>query len=437
MKLTKTKTKFKQTEVGMIPEDWEIKTFSSVLLGKTRNGLYKSKEFRGKGIKMINMGELFKYDKIGDCDMELVELSNSEKQKFLVKPGDLLFARRSLVAEGAGKCSLIVGNAERTFESSIIMARPNPKEANSEYLFYLFKSKFGKFLLDTILRQVAVSGITGSDLMRLNIPIPPLPEQHYIAKILSELDSKIELNHRVNKTLEAIGQAIFKYWFIDFEFPNEEGKLYKSSGGEMVDSELGKIPKGWKIKNVEDFIIFEKGVEPGSKVYSTKISEENIRFLRVGDVSSPRREQTFIPLNPTERKSCREDDILLTLDATIGIVRIGMKGVHSSGVRKVYSKENNVVPKSYIYSLLKSKEIQDTIYTYANGTTILHAGKSLNYMYVPVPDKIIFKEFADLAEPIFNKLVNNLVEITILENIRDSLLPKLMSGKIRVPVEVK
>ena len=115
------------------------------------------------------------------------------------------------------------------------------------------------------IRRIAIQSMTGTsgrqriqaDLLGdVEIGIPSLEEQTSIAKILSDLDSKIELLQKQNKTLEAIGQAIFKHWFVDFEFPNEEGKPYKSSGGEMVfNEELGKeIPKGWVVKELGDFV---------------------------------------------------------------------------------------------------------------------------------------------------------------------------------------
>src|SRR3989338_4941830 len=109
-----------------------------------------------------------------------------------------------------------------------------------------------------------------------------------------------------------------------------------------------------------------------------------------------------------------------------------MNGAFSSGIRKVYSREKGDVPKAYIYSLLTSKYIQDTIYTYAIGTTILHAGASLDHMDLPIPNVEILKKFSNVTEPIFNSMVNNIIENNNLSQIRDSLLPKLMSGKIRV-----
>lgn len=131
---------------------WRIGEFGSVLQGGTRNGIYKSKEFHGRGTKIVNMGELFASPHLDTTiPMQRLELSDEELNRFELRKGDLLFARRSLVAEGAGKCSIVQHVAEpTTFESSIIRARPDPTKANSSFLFYLFSSPIGLHLLDTI-----------------------------------------------------------------------------------------------------------------------------------------------------------------------------------------------------------------------------------------------------------------------------------------------
>jgi type I restriction enzyme S subunit len=100
-------------------------------------------------------------------------------------------------------------------------------------------------------QSTAIPILNKSQFSKIEVLIPKDEiEIKEIAKILSDLDSKIELNQKMNKTLEESGQAIFKRWFIDFEFPNEKGELYKSSGGAMVDSELGEIPEGWKVSEI-------------------------------------------------------------------------------------------------------------------------------------------------------------------------------------------
>src|ERR1700752_263755 len=192
--------------------------FGELLMEPVRNGVYKSKEFHGRGCKAVNMGELFAHSRLFDVPMKRIELNEREKERALLRKGDLLFARRSLVAEGAGKCSIVKEvNEPTTFESSIIRARPDPTKTSSDYLFYYFNSAVGRRTLGTILRQVAVSGITSSDLVSLRLSVPPLRIQKRVANFFSALDDKIELNNKMNITLEQIAQALFKSWFIDFD----------------------------------------------------------------------------------------------------------------------------------------------------------------------------------------------------------------------------
>ena len=243
---------------------WLEAPFSQTLFAPVRNGVYKKKEFHGFGAKMVNMGELFGNPRLGAIPMKRVHLSDSERERFSVQKGDLLFARRSLVAEGAGKCCLVLEIDEpTTFESSIIRARPDPTKAESLFLYYYFNSPEGLHALDTVRRQVAVAGITGSDLSQLPIRLPPLQEQKAIAHVLGTLDDKIELNRRMNRTLEEMARAVFKDWFVDFgptrakmesRDPYLPQELWDLFPDELVDSELGKIPEGWTVAGLGEII---------------------------------------------------------------------------------------------------------------------------------------------------------------------------------------
>src|ERR1700687_2200825 len=145
--------------------EWQTVPFERLLAEPVRNGIYKPKEFHGQGAKIVNMGELFAHPRLRAVPMKRVELSRSESLRFMLAKGDLIFARRSLVAEGAGKCSIVLDTDEpTTFESSIIRARPDRLKVEPLYLYYFFNSSFGLRSLDTIRRQVAVAGITGGDL---------------------------------------------------------------------------------------------------------------------------------------------------------------------------------------------------------------------------------------------------------------------------------
>lgn len=127
---------------------WPEVAFGDVLLNGTRNGIYKKKEFHGSGVKIVNMGELFANPRLYSIPMKRVELTSKEKDKSCLQPGDLLFARRSLVAEGAGKCSIVMEVDEpTTFESSIIRARPDSNKLHSLFAYYLFNSPHGKYFI--------------------------------------------------------------------------------------------------------------------------------------------------------------------------------------------------------------------------------------------------------------------------------------------------
>jgi len=176
---------------------FETIEFQEICSEKPRNGLYKSKEYHGRGTNMINMGEMFAYGLMYNPPMAKIELTESEKDRFLVRENDLLFARRSLVVEGAGKCCLVKGDDERTFESSIIRIRPDKNKINSKYLYYYFNSRVGRKKIERIIRVVAVAGITGTDLMKVKITIPTdLTVQKNIVSKIKLIDNQI---HSLNQ----------------------------------------------------------------------------------------------------------------------------------------------------------------------------------------------------------------------------------------------
>ena len=428
--MQKQKTKFKQTEIGMIPEDWKVVKLGSVCEVKSGKRLPKSKTL----VEYKTQHPYIRVRDLANGTIKVNELLFLEDETFN-KISRYIITKDDIYISIVGTIGLvglvpeIISGANLTENCARLT---NIKKTTKEWLSYFLNTKIGQDQIRSLTVGTTQGKLALFRIKDINIPLSSLTEQQQIVAILSSLDSKIELNQQMNKNLKAIGGAIFKRWFIDFEFPDEKGKPYKSSGKEMIESELGEIPKKWKIENVQDFLMFEKGIEPGSKYYLTKYSKNDIQFIRVGDISTPRREKIFIPLKLAEKKLCKQDDILLSLDATIGIVRVGMEGAFSSGIRKVYSKDKGAVPKGYIYFLLKNKFIQNTIYTYAIGTTILHAGASLDHMNLAIPNNEIFSKFSILIDPIFNKLINNLIEVKNLSQIRDSLLPRLMLGKIRV-----
>lgn len=160
----------------------EIRKFGDLFAEAPRNGLTRPKAIRGAGTKMVNMGELFAHPRLWNAPMDRVPMSDSEAQRFTLRDGDLLFARQSLVLEGAGKCSIFLGDEEPvTFESHVTRVRLNQRDADPRFYYYYLQSHHGRAAIRSIVEQGAgASGIRGSDLQSLDVTWCPLPEQRTI-----------------------------------------------------------------------------------------------------------------------------------------------------------------------------------------------------------------------------------------------------------------
>lgn len=386
---------------------WTEVKFSDLLEEPIKNGLYKPKEYHGLGTKIINMGELFAYPRLVDVPMERISLTENEKAKFHIKNGDLIFARRSLTAEGAGKCSIILNIGEETvFESSIIRARPDNLKASSLFLFYFFSSRIGKYLLGSILRQVAVAGITGSDLAELTFKIPPLPEQRAIASVLSSLDDKIELLQRQNATLEAMAEALFKQWFV-MEAKEE-----------------------WEIVQLDVLCdcITDK--------FDPKLNNNTTRYIGLEHID---RKKIYISRygNSNDIKSIKFK--FNTNDILFGKLRpyfhkvsfTNFNGVCSTDILVLRPKNKNL----FLYSLFAfyQKEVVDFATYSSSGTRMPRVDwNTLKSFELYMPDTETLENFNRSCLPFINKITSNQIHISTLEKLRDTLLPKLMSGEVRV-----
>jgi type I restriction enzyme S subunit len=381
------------------------------------------------GIPFVGIGDVDEYGKI-DIDKsrkvsETVLLEH--KNRYVIDDNSIGYGRVATV----GKVIRLKKHQDLEYVLSPTLALINPRKdlIDPDYLYYQ--------LLDEFFSNQVKMNLTGSTrdslgikiLRKISISYPPISVQKKIGNTLSSIDEKIELNIKINKNLEELVQTLYKRWFVDFEFPNEEGKPYKSSGGEMIDSELGLIPKGWKVIKIDEILIFERGIEPGSKYYSSVFKENLIPFYRVGDLET--RNNVYIDKLLTKDKFVDERDVLVSFDGAIGRTGIGFVGSYSTGLRKVYDKSKKF-KNSLIYFIMKSDSIQNTMKEHANGTTILHASTSIPYLKIAYKYEVL-KEFELKIDPIFHELIILKKQNKYLENLRDLLLPKLMSGEIEAP----
>lgn len=347
--------------------------------------------------------------------------------KKVAEVGDVIFSVRAPV-----------GDVNITTEKICIgrgIASLKMKNGNQEYLYYLLRNY--KKYIENRESGTVFGSINRKGLEELVLPFPNSEKQNKIAKVLSSLDEKIELNNEMNKTLEEMAQALFKRWFIDFEFPNEDGEPYKSSGGEMVESELGMIPKKWEVKKIQDVGEVIAGGTPSTK--NEEYYDGNIPWITPKDlsgydrkfISKGERSITELGLQKSSAKLMRKGTVLFSSRAPIGYIVIAEEDVTTNQGFKSIACNEDIINNNYVYYYLKFNK--EKIENIASGSTFKEvSGATMKMFDILVPTIDILNKFKDVVESYDDILRTNYIENDALIQIRDSLLPKLMSGEIRV-----
>ncbi|MBU0570609.1 MAG: restriction endonuclease subunit S [Candidatus Omnitrophica bacterium] len=287
------------------------------------------------------------------------------------------------------------------------------KDYDGRFLFYLLK------LLDLNSHRTGSSqplvNQTILNSIQVRVPIEK-SKQAQIANILSALDEKIELNCQANQTVEVVAQAIYKEWFVNFNFPG--------ATGEMQGSELGPIPKGWNITKLGEHVTFVKGRKP--KETSEKSTDKFLPQILIDTFDTG----NYVYANPDNMIISEENDLLMVMDgASSGRVEFGIHGVVGSTLAIV--KKVDFQAHHYLFNFLKSKE--KDIKANTTGSSIPHADKhKINDYDFVIPDVSILRNFENISKSMYELVRNNKEEIKALSKIRESLLPKLMNGEIEV-----
>ena len=395
-------------------QDWQEKSLYDLAIWK--NGLaFKDINFSNKGKPVIKIAEL----KNGITAQTKFTKDIFEDAVHITK-GDMVF---SWSGNPQTSIDVFYYDLEDGWLNQHIFKITTKKEVLKNYFFYTLKYLKPNFKMIAANKQTTGLGhVTINDLKKIKIKLPPLAEQKRIASILSSFDDKIELNNKTNKILEEMAQTIFEEWFINFNFPNEDGKPYKKSGGEMIGSELGGIPKGWKILTLKDIVNIVKGKKPTAT--SDKITKKfTMPYLTIDCYNNEKSEYTEY----NEKMHVKELDIVMVMDGNAGRIFYGKEGILSSTMAKFVIEDENL--NEIVFNFLKSIEY-DLMY-HTVGSVIQHADKQyiLNKKFcVPINN---LERLSDIFKEIRRKVALNKKENEKLSGIRDSLLPKLMAGEIR------
>jgi len=415
---------FKETEIGKIPVDWEIKKIND--LYEIRSGLSKPREEFGFGYPFLSFKEIFENFSLPDKLENLVNSSEKERESGSIKRGDVFLTRTSETWEELGMSSVALKDYKNaTFNGFAKRLRPiNDEVILPEFAAYLFRSPKIQSQFSTYSNLTTRASLNGEAIKQVLLTIPTREEQEKISKSLSDLNAKIKNLQNQNHTLEQTAQAIFQSWFVDFDGVTK-----------FEDSELGKIPKGWSVNKLAEICTTQYG-------YTESSSDEEIgpKFLRVTDINKqPWINWESVPYCKIEEKnfekySLNKGDVVISRMADpgkAGIIEDDIKSVFASYLVRL--KVTSIEKSYFIFYFLRSKKYLDYAYGVQSGTTRqnMNAKVITNVdLIVPSDDKL--GQFFNLIYPIRTKITKNNHEKIKLTKTRDALLPKLMSGEIRV-----
>ncbi len=378
-------------------------------------------DYRGKTPKKTKIGVPLITAKIikgGAISTPDEFIADSDYDSWMVRgypqKGDVVLTTEAPLGEVAQLDNKKIALAQR-----VVCLRGKKDILDNTYLKYYFISKRGHTALTSKGTGTTVIGIKQSELRKVNVVYPPLPTQRRIAAILSSLDAKIENNNKVNAKLEEIAQNLFKEWFVDFG-PFKNGKF--------VDSELGPIPEGWRVGSVYEYV----NVVYGAPYKSDKFNENGLGLplIRIRDLKTNKPQVSTEEILP-QTEYVEAGDIVAGMDAEfIPFIWKGEKGLLNQRVCKLKPQVVGIDDLFVMYLMLPHLIFTQS---YKVGTTVSHIGKSDFDKFVSVlPPLDIVLHFSEKIAPMRSEIVRLSKETRELATLRDTLLPKLMSGEIKV-----
>lgn len=344
--------------------------------------------------------------------------------------GDLLFSYETRLGEAA----LMPDNLQACLGRRMGLLRPKKDKVIPQYLLFAYLSpEFQKVIRKNTIKGATVDRIALNELGNFPIYIPDLKTQQSIAAVLSALDKKIALNKQINTRLEEMAKTLYDYWFVQFDFPDADGKPYKSSGGEMVFDETLKreIPKGWEVKSLWKIAKYFNGLALQKYRPENELDDFlpviKIREMNEGVSSNTERAKTNIP----KEAIIDDGDILFSWSATLEIkIWSQGKGALNQHIFKVTSSE---YPKYFFYFELLNYLKHFKMIADLRKTTMGHITQDhLKQAYICIPSQPLLEKLEKIVTPIFQKMLITQKQNHQLTQLRDFLLPMLMNGQVSV-----
>jgi len=368
-------------------------------------------------------------------------LKASHTNKFYVEnpPESSICREEDILIVRTGSTGQLVTGVSGCFHNNFFKVNFNKELIHGRYLYHCLNTK-EKYR--EMLRRAGVTTIPDLNhfmFLDIEIPLPDKNNQIKIAKTLDSLDSKIELNNRINAELEAMAKTLYDYWFVQFDFPDANGKPYKTSGGKMVwNADLKReIPEGWEVKKIESVTKkINSGGTPSTirnDFYNGNIPWYATNELQDDFLIGSKNLITDIAVNESSAKLFPADTILLAIYAAPTVGRLGILTQPSTFNQACCGilADENVVSKEYLFFTLFSMRKQFNSIAVGTAQKNLSVGQ-LKVLYILVPPQKINTLFKLQAKGLFDKKLSNQKENQKLTELRDWLLPMLMNGQVKV-----
>ena len=350
------------------------------------------------------------------------------KEEFLLKEGDIITPLTEQAIGLLGSTALIPESGKYIQSQDVAKVTCNEALLDQNYAFYLLSSTQVKQQLSAGAQQTKIRHTSPGKIKDCIVWLPPLTEQKRIGQLLSTIDRKIALNRAINHNLEAMAKQLYDYWFVQFDFPDDNGNPYKSSGGKLVWNEKLKreVPEGWKVKSIFEELSVQYGFPFSTELFveeQTDIPVVRIRDILSNSISAYTTEQIG------ERYRLHEKDLLIGMDGNFHMNywsgNNSFLNQRSVRLRAVNNSSVSIIQARYdIEPHIKAKELR------AKGSTVGHlSDKDLKGLFILVPS---IKELRITLDSLLNKIIRNRIEITKLTELRDQLLPLLMNGQVSV-----
>lgn len=366
--------------------------------------------YRALSAKNIKTGQIVAEDSIRFVDEELYR----KWMKDEVKKGDILITSEAPF----GQIYYWDSDEKIVLSQRLFDVRLND-EVCHKYVYYFMTSHRYQKDLEGRATGTTVTGLRQPELLKSTILLPPLSAQRSIASILSSLDRKIELNNKINADLEEMAQAIFKNWFVDFE-PFKDGKF--------VDSELGMIPEGWKVGTLEDIAEITMGQSPAGN--SLNENREGMMFYQ-GSSDFGFRFPSIRVFTTEPKRLAVANSVLFSVRAPVGDINVAKEECCiGRGVASIKSKYGH---DSYLFYTMKS--LHNLFDSFDGEGTVFGSinKKTLSAIQILLPSDGIVEQFNNIASSFDNRIRSLSEENFRLSTLRDTLLPRLMSGELEVP----